>query len=188
MREADAAAITIASQFIGKEIPFTDMGTRAARVILEAQHKKILPSIDRVVIQRAVAVHDPIIELTEQTASLSLSEEDFETALLGANHLYAYAEIDHNDSMGGRSLNLALRVHRQFTEVIQGRFLTTDPYLRIGWQRISPDIERFRKSADYLSELQLLRGVVNMVAFNGTLGEKAKSWFDPFAILQGLPS
>lgn len=93
-------------------------------------------------------------------------------------------EIDYKDSLGGEAFDLSLRTHRAFAERIRDRFSVSDLHLRLKGHQIFAEIEMLRQQGNSLKELELLRGVIHIVALNGTLGDKAKQKFDPFAVVQ----
>lgn len=184
-REREIAFLGIAHKFTGINFPYNAQGLRAATAALRSQHEKIMPPTHtRVQLLQIVAQQDPIIRTTEQMAAIALEEDDYEAALSTANHLHAYGEINCKDSLGGEAFDLSLRTHRALAEKIRDRFSASDSYLRFAGTKMFAEIEENRQKDNFVRELELLRGLIHMTAINGTLGEKAKQQFDPFAIVQ----
>ncbi|GEM_PF-5617861 len=181
--DKESAYIQMARSFTGENYPDNKTGLKNAKAAMEAQHEKIMPPTrSREQLIRIVAQKNPIIETNEQFAAIAMEEDDYETALGTTNHLFAYGDIDYKDSLGGEAFNLSLRAHRALAEKIRENFSTRDLYLRSAGNKVFAEIEQLSIQGEFAKELEVLRGVIHMVAINGTLGEKAKQRFDPFAI------
>ncbi len=181
--QPEFAIIGMARMFVGHEFPNNRLGFAAAMALLREQHDRTLPPAPtRTRLQQVVAQEDLVITVTEQFAALALDQDDWETALMGANHLYAYGDTDLKDALGGRTFALSLQHHRALAERIQARFTATDRYLSGIGVPMAAEIEELRARGDTQRELELVRGLIHIVALNGTLGEEAKRQFDPFAV------
>lgn len=184
-QDPEFALLGMAQMLTGVDYPNNPVGVGAAEAMLKAQHAIVMPPVrSRATLLHLVAQRDPIIQMSEHKATLSLEADDYETALQAANHLHAYGDIDYKDSLGGEVFDLSLRTHRTFAEKIRGRFSANDPYLRFAGRQIFMEIEELRRLGNQPQELILLRGIVHTVALNGTLGEKAKRQFDPYALVE----
>lgn len=177
--------LELAHMFTGINYPHNPQGLRDATAALRSQHEKVMPPIHtRVQLLQIVAQRDPIIKATEQMAAVALDSDDYGAALSTANHLHAYGEIDYKDSLGGEAFDSSLKAHRAIAEKIRDRFSASDSYLMFAGTKMFTEIEQNRQNGNFVRELELLRGFIHMTALNGTLGEKAKQQFDPFAIVQ----
>ncbi len=183
-RDPEFAFLGMAHMFTGIDYPNNPQGLNAATAALREQHERIMPPAPtRARLQQVVAQRDPLIRMTEQMAAIALDADDYEAALLSANHLHAYGEIDFKDSLGGEAFDLSLRTHRALAERIRNRFSSSDPYLRVVGGQMFTEIEQLRNQGDSPRELELLRGIIHTAALNGTLGAEAKQRFDPFAVV-----
>lgn len=183
--DPEFAFLGLAHLFTGIDYPHNPQGLRDATAALRSQHEKVMPPTrTRVQLLHIVAQRDPIIRTTEQMAAIALDADDYETALSTANHLHAYGEIEYKDSLGGEAFDLSLKTHRALAERIRDRFSASDSYLMFAGTKMFTEIEQNRQKGNFPRELELLRGFIHMTALNGTLGEKARQQFDPFAIVQ----
>lgn len=183
-QDPEFAVIGMANMFFGREFPNSRQGLNEALSALRVQHEKVMPpTSSRTQLLQIVVQKDPVIETTEQMAAIALEDDDYESALLTANHLYAYGEADFNDSLGGEAFRLSLSTHRLLAQRIRDKFSTQDPYLRVAGQMMFSEIEQLRSQGNKQRELELLRGIIHTVALNGTIGESAKQRFDPSALV-----
>lgn len=184
-RDPEFALIGLAQTFIGLNYPNNRQGLIAARAALVVQHERVMPPAPtRARLKQVVAQREPVIGITEQMAAIAIDADDYEAALAAANYLHAFGDIDYKDSLGGQAFELSLRTHRALSERIRDRFSALDPFLRIAGGKMFREIEQLRQQNDSPRELELLRGLIHMIALNGTLGEEAKQKFDPFAVVQ----
>lgn len=176
--------VTVAKKFTGEQFPHTNAGLEAAMVVLTTQHEKTLPPGQTpLLLHQIVARKDSIIRETEQMSALALAEGDFEAAILTANYLHAYGEIDYQDSLGGEAFELSLRTHRALSGMVFSRFAHVDPFLRVAAPRLLTDLDALKKTGKTAEEIKILRTIIHEAALNGTLGEDAKQQFDPFAVV-----
>lgn len=180
--EARIAIIGMASMLTGRKFDNSPAGFEMAIGLLTAQHEKVQPPAIRTRLYKAVSNNDPIIDFSEQMFALALHENDFFTALSASNHLFAYAEIDYNDSLGNHALALALRSHRDFAKIILEQFSNRDPYLKMFGSVVFDDAKKLGEEGDTWKEIILLRGLIHLIAINGTLGIETKEHVDPFAL------
>ncbi|OGY12399.1 MAG: hypothetical protein A3F61_04045 [Candidatus Blackburnbacteria bacterium RIFCSPHIGHO2_12_FULL_41_13b] len=181
--QPEFAIIGMARMFAGREFPNNRYGLAEAMVLLREQHERTLPGLIGARLHYMVAQDDLlVVATTEQLASLALENDDYQDALMGANYLYAYGDVDFRGSLGVGAFALSLGYHRAFAERVRDRFSSVDPYLTTFGEQMFEEIQGIRTRGDTYRELGLLRAIVNTVALNGTLGEKAKQQFDPFAV------
>lgn len=181
--QPEFAVIGVARMLTKIEFPNNRLGYATAIALLKEQHDRTQPpTATRLQLQQLVAQEDLVIQMTEQFSAIALDDEDWQFALMGANHLHAYGDIDLKDSLGGRAFALSLQHHRALAERIRAKFTTTDRFLSGVGAPMIAEIEALRTKGDTQRELELVRGLIHTVALNGTLGEEAKRQFDPFAV------
>lgn len=173
----------IASKFTGKHYQRNRWGEEEAFIVLQNQHKEVMPEITGLQLFRDILRKPQTVRLIGQMAVSALDQDNYPQALYSANYACKYAETDYMDCLGGGAIEIALKVHRIFAEKIREAFFYNDPFLKRHEGNMLVEINDLRRQENHMGELVILREMVHSVALNGTLGEEAKRFFDPFALL-----
>jgi len=178
------AVLGMANMFFGRRFPNDDAGYEAAVLALYEQHVKIQPRVpDQLRITEVVIEENPLIVFSEDMIDAGLDDSDYEVVMTAANYLFVFGEADYNDSLGGRAFQASWGAHSKIAAHIREKFGDSDPYMLGGGERMITEIAEMER-VDTHRGLQLARGLIHTVAFNGTLGPEARQQFDPYAVLQ----
>jgi hypothetical protein len=179
--EADVMAIV--RKFTGTPYPLNSFGLTLAHIDMQNQHARVRLRTPISEVRGLVIRKDPIIRSTaEDTMQFGVARQ-YAQALQSANFLHEYGAVDHQDSLGGEALNLSLNAHRLLMGMLLTDFRETDSFLSTKWDRLSPEIDRSVEAGDRAREEYLLRMAIHSVVLNGTLGEDAKEYWDPYALI-----
>ena len=177
----DFAFLGLAGLVTGRDFPNSQDGLTEAIAAMQIQHQKVMPNFSYDEAAYLVSQWEPV-HVAEVMGQSALSAEVFDEVLYFSNQLFVFGEVDLQRDLGNRAFQISLQFHRQFADLIRERFSGTDPYLIMAGKATYSDIEKLREAGDEQVELTILRGVIHMIALNGTLGGKAKEQVDPMAI------
>lgn len=186
--DPELAIIGMAHAFLGIDFSNDRPGLQLALAALEEQHARVQPPVpDQLRITEVVVERNPVIRVSEQMAAIGIESEDYELAIGATNNLFAFGEADYQDSLGGEAFGLSLNAHLDLARHIVEKFSEVDPFLRVAGRRVFEEASTDCEQGDSHKGLGVLRGLIHTVALNGTLGEAAKSKFDPYSVVQMAP-
>lgn len=181
--DPEFAFLGVAGALAGRMFENSDQGYTEAIATMQARHQQVMPRYTPEEVEVLVRRGEPV-EIAEALGELSLDRGEFADAMFFGHQLYAYGEVDRQRDLGNQAFQTSLRFHRSMAEEIERRFGEVDPYLRMSGRETLVDAQRLREVGDEEDELRVLRGLVGVVALNGTLGEEAKENVDPMAIMR----
>lgn len=153
-----------------------------AKDVLTAQHRKVMPKFtkDKMYI---LSQNESLINAFSQTFHHAILKNNLAIALGSLNSLYAFGNMDYNDSLGGKAFYATLEAHRTFADIILNDYIDDNQILSPLKKRMLAEIAHYREQNEPLKEVNKLRQIIHVTILDGTLGEDAKRQFDPFAIV-----
>lgn len=183
--DAQYVVIAMANILFGIDYSNDQTGFELALSALNEQHARVQPPVsDQFGVAGLVVRQNPVIKRSEEKAATAVGDGDYGLALEYTNHLFVFGETDYLDSLGGRAFTSSLRVHLDFARLIVERFSANDPYLQVTGRRSYEEAKVQYDHGNFYQGLAQLRGLIHIAALAGTLGDAAKSNFDPYAIVR----
>jgi hypothetical protein len=172
--------------FIFDRVDYCEGGSKKeiqrAKDILTAQHRKVMPKFTRDKMHM-LAQNESLINMISQTFHNAFLKDDLATSLRYLNNLHAFGNFDYLDSLGGKAFTASLEAHRTFAKRISDDFIDKSQLLSPYKESMLDEVAVYREQNEPSKELGKLRQLIHITALEGSLGEKAKQQFDPFAVI-----
>lgn len=186
IQDRRVALIYVMSHLLGRDFPYDQSGLQQAGEEAWARSCSLMPPYDR----EQLTIHikegrkGKAIGYLLERAEDAISQENYGEMLKISNLIFAYGQLDYMSKLGGKMIKVSLRLHQR----ILHKFLHETSDLRSFYFAQSLEINREKNpTKKMVRRIGLTRTVIHLTAFNGHLGEEAKQFVDPFAIvpLQG---